>query len=296
MAAHNNEVLIELPNYISIVQKSLPNVSFMVNPDHVNMTEIRPGFLQHVTILTGWTVFIPTNKMPTEPSLAPPGASPKTSPSYLLLLMCSADQLQAYTKDHHCEAQWCPLCPAGLFPVTDWQVLRESAASGLGGGVLEEYSHSSPSALRTSPPPGLFPGSPNLETLAECKDLLSAEIKGCCVQGRRRFGTQDRAHCWGAVGQSSIHPEDPGTLFLSQFKNCVTCIHCITDYTEDAITFEVHAAHLEWKGSHIHLLFTRCTRPFGHWTSTSVFHTLIFGQHNWADAAATSTMLLRILM
>lgn len=72
MAAHNNEVLTELPNYISIVQKLLPNVSFMVNSDHVNMTEILPGFLQHVTIPTRWTVFIPTNKMPTEPSLAPP--------------------------------------------------------------------------------------------------------------------------------------------------------------------------------------------------------------------------------
>lgn len=72
MAAHNNEVLTELPNYISIVQKLLPNMFFMVNPDHVNMTEILPGFLQHVTIPTRWTVFIPTNKMPTEPSLAPP--------------------------------------------------------------------------------------------------------------------------------------------------------------------------------------------------------------------------------
>lgn len=194
--AVNNQVLNELPSNISIGQNKLSNVS-----DHVNMKDVLPRFFQHVTIPSSWTVFIPPNNVDTEPSLAPAGASPTTSPSYWLLLTCSANKLQADKRP----SLWGPV--------------------------------------------GLS---------LHCRAVFS-----------------DPAYCWGAEGQSSLHPEDPWILLLPQSKNCVNCSNCITDYT--AITFVVHAAliHLEWRAptficsSHTEI----CTWPFGQWTSTSVFLT-----------------------
>lgn len=214
--------------------------------------------------------------MPTEPSLAPTGGGLSSHISSILVATYMPP-----SSLHKRPSLWGPVVPS--LPCSD----RLAGLQGVtciwafflwGGGVLEEYLPTSPSALRMSPPPGLLPGYPNLETPAECKDLLSAERKGCCVQGRRRFGTQDSAHFRGAEGQSSIHPEDPGTLLLPQFKNCVTCVHCITDYTEDAITLVVHAAvtHLEWNK---HLLFTRCSLHTTLWTLNK--HQCVSHIHIW---------------
>lgn len=294
MAAHNNEVLNELPNAISVVQKSLPNVSFMVNPDHVNMTEILPGFLQHVTIPTSWTVFIPTNKMPTEPSLAPHRGplQPRVHHTccFLRALLTSFRPTQKIIA----------VRPSGAVSALQGcfhlQTVRSSGSQlhlGFfgGGGVLEEYSHTSPSALRTWPPPGLFPGYPNLETLAECKDLLPAESKGWCVQGHRRFGTQR------ARAEYTQKTQGHFSCLRSRTVLFVFIASQTAQRMPPPLWF-MQASPI-WSGRAPTFICSShaavCTRPFGHWASTSVFYTLIFGQHNWTDTAATPTMLLRML-
>lgn len=91
---------------------------------------------------------------------------------------------------------------------------------------------------------------------AASTDRLSG-LQGCCVQGRRRFGTQDRAPCRGAEGHSSIRPEDPGTLLLPQLlcylcSQITDCRGCIWSGRAPTFICSSHAAV--------------CTRPFGYWT------------------------------